>query len=194
MEIQESDMLFSFREDVVAVKYDDGQFYRNLYNVADGTKGVDIIADCNTAMYFIEIKNCEGTAKSRDAWRKRYAGTKNMDTLATEVAQKVAHTCACLAGVSTYGERNKSAVELLDYANALHASNIASLEKKLLVLLYLEGDFSCKTRTNEMIYRDLQKRIKRRLQWLNCRVDVVSTRTRSLKDFKVKQLRQVAEK
>ena len=52
-----------------------------------------------TAMYFIEIKNCEGTAKNQDAWRRRYSGTKNMDTLATEVALKVAHTCACFAGV-----------------------------------------------------------------------------------------------
>ena len=190
MEIRESDMLFSFRDGVAAVKYDDEPFYRKRYNKAEGTKGVDIVADCDAVMYLIEIKNCEGTAENQDAWRRRYSGTKNMETLASEVALKVAHTCACLAGVATYAERKEDAVRLLDYAHALHAPNIASLEKKLLVLLYLEGDFSCRTRTNEMIYGDLQKRIARRLKWLNCKVDVVSTRKHNPRDFEVTQLRQ----
>lgn len=193
MEIRESDMLFSFRDGVTAVKYDDEPFYKKQYNVAEGTKGVDIVADCDTVMYFIEIKNCEGTAENQDTWRRHYSGTKNMDTLATEVALKVAHTCACLTGVSTYAERKEGAVRLLNYAHALHAPNIASLDKKLLVLLYLEGDFSCQSRTNEMIYGDLKKRIARRLKWLNCKVDVVSTKKRSPRDFEVTQLRQVID-
>ena len=193
MEIRESELLFSFREGVKAVKYDDEVFYRKRYNVVAGTKGVDIIADCNTAMYLIEIKNCKGTAGNQDTWRRHYSCSKNMDTLATEVALKVTHTCACLVGVSTYGERNEGAVKLLDYAHALHAPNIASLDKKLFVLLYLEGDFSCQSRTNEMIYGDIQKKIARRLKWLNCKVDVLSTRKRSPRDFEVTQLRQAVE-
>ena len=190
MEIRESDMLFSFRDGVAAVKYDDEPFYRKRYNIAEGTKGVDIVADCDTVMYLIEIKNCEGTAENQDAWRRHYTGTKSMETLATDVALKVAHACACLAGISTYGEYNEGAAKLLRYAHALHAPNIASHDKKILVLLYLEGDFSCQSRTNEMIYGDLQKRIARRLKWLNCKVDVVSTRKRSPRDFEVTQLRQ----
>ena len=190
MEIPESDMLFSFREGVMAVKYDDEPFYRNQYNAVEGAKGVDIIAACDTAMYLIEIKNCTGTAENQDTWRRHFSGSQNMNTLATEVALKVAHTCACLAGVTTFGERSTSAVRLLDYANALHASGFASLEKKLFVLLYLEGDFSCRTRSSVMIFSDIQKRIAKRLKWLNCLVSVVSTETYQPRDFHVTQLRQ----
>ena len=88
MEIRESDMVFSFRDGVSAVKYDDEPFYRKRYNIAEGTKGVDIVADCDTAMYLIEIKNCEGTAENQDAWRRHFSGIKSMETLATEVALK----------------------------------------------------------------------------------------------------------
>ena len=141
-------------------------------------------------MYFIEVKNCEGTAENRDAWSRHYSGSRNMDTLAEEVALKVAHTCACLVGASTYGQRSESAVKLAAYAHALQAPAIAALDKKLLILLYLEGDFACHTRSNEMIYSDIQKRISKKLKWLNCRVNVVSTRTHSPRDFDVSQLRQ----
>lgn len=190
MEIRESDMLFSFHDDVAVVKYDDMPFYRKSYNALEGSKGVDIIADSAFALYFVEVKNCEGSAENQDAWRRHYAGTRNMDALASEVASKVAHTCACLAGVSTYGERNADAISLLDFAAALHATSIASLEKKLLVLLYLEGDFSCKSRSNDAIYRELQNRIKKRLKWLNCRVSVVSTKTDHPRDYEVTQERK----
>ena len=190
MEICESDMLFSFHDDVAAIKYDDTTFYRKSYNAVEGSKGVDIIADSAYALYFVEVKNCEGSAESQDAWRRRYSGSRNMDDLASEVASKVAHTCACLAGVSTYRERNADAAPLLNFADSLHAGNIASLEKKLLVLLYLEGDFSCKSRSNESIYRDIQSRIKKRLKWLNCRVSVVSTKTDHPRDYEVTQERR----
>ena len=92
-------------------------------------------------MYFIEIKNCEGTAENQDAWRRHYSGTKNMNTLASEVALKVAHTCACLAGVATYAERKEDDARLLDYAYALHAPNIASLEKSSLCSYTSKGIF-----------------------------------------------------
>ena len=190
MEIRESDMLFSFHEDVAAIKYDDTTFYRERYNAIEGSKGVDIIADSAYALYFVEVKNCEGSAESQDAWRRRYSGSRNMDDLASEIASKVAHTCACLAGVSTFGERNADAASLLDFAAALHSANIASLEKKLLVLLYLEGDFSCKSRPNDAIYRELQNRIKKHLKWLNCRVSVVSTKTDHPRDYEVTQERR----
>jgi len=187
MEICESKLLFSFREDVMAVKFDDEPFYKDLYNVAEGTKGIDIIADGQRALFLIEIKNCEGTAENQDAWRRRYSGTRNMNTLAEEIALKVAHTCGCLTGVTTYGEQKENAKKLLHFAQALHDTKFAIYEKKLLVCLYLEGDFSCKTRSNEMIYKDLKTKLEKRLKWLNCRVDVVSTKTHRAKEFSVEQ-------
>lgn len=190
MEIRESDMLFSFHDDVAAIKYDDTAFYRKSYNALEGSKGVDIIADSDFALYFVEVKNCEGSAERQDAWRRRYSGSRNMEDLASEVASKVAHTCACLAGVSTYGKRNAEAGSLQGFAAALHSESIASLEKKLLVLLYLEGDFSCKSRSNDTIYRELQGRIRKRLKWLNCRVSVVSTKTDHPRDYEVLQERR----
>ena len=191
MEIRESDMLFSFHDGFNAIKFDDELFYRENYNAASGTKGIDIIADGSTALYFIEIKNCEGTAENQDAWRRRFIGTRNMDTLAEEIALKVCHTCACLAGVSTYGDRNNRAVPLMNYASALHAGNIAKLKKKLFVILFLEGDFSCQSRTNKQIYGDIRSRINKRLKWLNCHVDVVSTQTYNPRDFEALQQRRI---
>ena len=191
MEICESNMLFSFHDGVSAIKYDDQEFYRVSYNVMECSKGVDIIADSERALYFIEVKNCEGTAENQDKWRRHYAGTRNMDTLASEIALKVAHTCACLAGVSTYGSEGKqNTAPLLEYANALHDRKIASHKKKMLVLLCLEGDFSCKSRSNTQIYLNLQNKIQRRLKWLNCSVSVGSTQTFDLKEFDVKHQRQ----
>ena len=185
MEICESGMVFSFREGILAVKYDDCPFYRKRYNAIDGGKGMDILASEQSAIYFIEVKNCEGTAENQDKWRRQYSGTRNMNTLASEIAGKVAHTCACLAGAATYGERSKDAETLLECINALDFCKTASFEKTLFVLLFLEGDFSCKTRPNEAIYSDLRQRIERRLKWLNCRVDVVSTKTHRLSAFEV---------
>lgn len=189
MEINESDLHFTFRDGVTAIKYDDEPFYRKLYNAIDGSKGVDIIADGNNDIYIIEIKNCEGTAENQDSWRRHYSGTNNMETFAEEIAQKVSHTCAGLVGAATFGQRNKQAERVLPFAKALQTDRIAALEKKLIIVLFLEGDFSCKTRSNEMIYRDIQNRIRKRLRWLNCYVTVVSTKTYSDKDFTVIQMR-----
>ena len=180
MEIYESGMIFSFQDGIEAVKYDDHPFYSQHYNHIDGGKGVDILAAGDSSVLFIEVKNCTGTAENQDKWRRQYSGTKNMDTLASEIAGKVAHTCACLTGAATYGERNKTGQELMPYLSHQNISQIASLKKKLYVLLYLEGDFSCFTRPNKTIYGEIRKRIAKRLDWLNCKVDVVSTETQKL--------------
>lgn len=185
MEIIENRLRFVFPDNVHCRKYDDTDFYRQLYEKMSEAKGVDIVASSSDCCYIIEVKDCSDTAENQDKWRRAYSGERNMDSLAQEIALKVAHTCAAIYGVSTYGERNKNATDLLDVANGMSGKQIADLSKKLLVLLYLEGDFSTETRKNTMIRRDIRQRIERRLKWLNCKVDVVSTEFHAAKDFSV---------
>ena len=109
-----------------------------------------------------------------------------MDTLAAEIAQKIAHTCACMYGVSTYGDRAKDAAALLSIAQQMQNGKIAALQFRLYVVLYLEGDFSCATRSNKVIRREICQRIMRKLKWLNCCVDVTDTSLHSARDFSVR--------
>lgn len=185
MEITESGIKFSFPEDFTAVKFDDTNFYRQRYLNVEGGKGVDVIADSDDALYIIEVKNCSDTAENQDAWRRHFSGTRNMDTFATEITQKVAHTLACYTGVSSFGTLIQQDLEMLKIAKALQSKRYSSETKKLYILLYLEGDFSCKTRSNETILRDIKLRIQNKLKWLHCRVDVVNTSTHRLRTFNV---------
>lgn len=185
MVIQENRLEFSFRDGTQAIKYDDTPFYRQRYERLPGAKGVDILAVSPTVFYIIEVKDCSDTAQNQDKWRRSFSQELGMNTLAEEIALKVAHTCAALVGVKTFGERCAAGEVLQPMANSLTNNDIPQLKKRLLVLLYLEGDFSCQTRPNEEIYRGIRDRIARKLKWLNCYVDVVSTSTHKAMDFSV---------
>lgn len=183
MLIQESRLEFSFSDYVQAIKYDDTPFYREHYEKMPGAKGVDILAVSDTVLYIIEVKDCSSTAANQDKWRRSFNG---MEILAEEIALKVSHTCAALVGAKTLGERCAAGCELQPMATSLTDEKIARLDQKLRVLLYLEGDFSCHTRSIKSIYRDLRQRIGRKLKWLNCYVDVVSTATHKASDYTVR--------
>lgn len=185
MVIQERRLEFLFKDGTEAIKYDDTSFYRSYYEKLPGAKGVDILAVSPTFFYIIEVKDCSDTAENQDKWRRSFSKDLGMNTLAEEIALKVAHTCAALVGVKTFGERCAAGEVLRPIANSLTNNDIPRLEKRLLVLLYLEGDFSCQTRPNETIYREIKIRIKRKLHWLNCDVDVVNTSTHKASDFSV---------
>lgn len=185
MVIQENRLEFSFREGVQAVKYDDTDFYRKKYQILPGSKGVDILAVSPSAFWIIEVKDCSDTAQNQDKWRRSYEG---MESLSEEIALKVIHTCAALAGAHTFGDRCAAAAELQPAAAALSGAKIPRVEQKLLVILFLEGDFACYSRSNKTIYRDIKQRIERKLEWLNCRVDVVSTDTYKSLDYSVRLL------
>lgn len=188
MVIQENRLEFSFREGVQAVKYDDTDFYREKYQILSGSKGVDILAVSPSAFWIIEVKDCSDTAQNQDKWRRSFSETKGMESLSEEIALKVTHTCAALAGAHTFGNRCAAASELHPAAAALSGTKIPQVKQKLLVILFLEGDFSCYTRSNKAIYRDIKQRIERKLKWLNCRVDVVSTDTYKSSDYSVRLL------
>ena len=60
MEINESNLTFSFADGTTVIKFDNTDFYRKVFNKLPGSKGVDIIADSNDMLQLIEIKNCTG--------------------------------------------------------------------------------------------------------------------------------------
>lgn len=185
MTISEKRLEFCFPDHYTVLKFDDRPFYKKCYNHVQGGKGVDIVACDKDNYHIIEVKDCSQSASGEDKWRRAYHGSENMNTLATEIALKVAHTCACLCGAATHGKRNKDALEYLDAALGLQDQRIAETKKKLYVLLYLEGDFSCQTRSNKMILGQIREKIKPQLKWLNCTVDVVSTALHHSRDFTV---------
>ena len=68
MEINESNLTFSFADGTTVIKFDNTDFYRKVFNKLPGSKGVDIIADSNDMLQLIEIKNCTGH-ESENRWR-----------------------------------------------------------------------------------------------------------------------------
>lgn len=185
MVIRENRLEFSFPDDTLAIKYDDTLFYRNRYGKIPNSKGVDILALAPTTTYIIEVKDCSETAESQDKWRRSFSETEGMNKLVEEIALKVAHTCAALMGVSTFRDQCEAAAKLEPIAESLTDGCIAQCERKLLVILHLEGDFSCRTRPTSAIFRDLKVRLQRKLHWLNCNVDVVNSSTSRSRDYAV---------
>lgn len=110
------------------------------------------------------------------------AGRESLDI---EVTQKVAMTLAALAGVKTFGSGRKDTTELLKFAEEVFSDKFSLDQKKLLVVLFLEGDFGSTTRPKKMIMKDLQDSINKKLRWLKCRVSVVDSDTYSKKVFEL---------
>lgn len=108
MDIREKDLVFSFPEQYSAVKFDDTKFYRDTFAKLSGAKGVDIIADSDTCIQFIEIKDCTGH-EVENRWKtsinnsKRAAAAPHFDVVGrasydVEISKKVASTIVCLYG------------------------------------------------------------------------------------------------
>lgn len=102
MEINESNLTFSFADGTTVIKFDNTDFYRKVFNKLPGSKGVDIIADSNDMLQLIEIKNCTGH-ESENRWRISIDNSKlssapntleiaDRDSLDIEIAKKVAAT------------------------------------------------------------------------------------------------------
>lgn len=58
------------------------------------------------------------------------------------------------------------------------------LERKV-VILFLEGEFGCHTRSKKMIMSELERSMNVKLRWLNCRVSVVDSDTYNSEIFKL---------
>lgn len=184
MEITESGLTFHFTGDST-LKFDDTRFYREYFNSLPGSKGVDIL--CNSTEWFVmlEIKNCLGQ-EAENRWRiapnnqKKHLAPENAESresLDTEVAQKVAMTISCLAGATTFGHLRQTTQPLIPFSAALHKEEFSTYAKKLLIILFLEGQFGSQTRTKKMIMSNLQHSLQKKLDWLNCSVSVVDSST-----------------
>lgn len=183
MDINESRLTFRFSGQ--ALKFDDTDYYRSYFNAFPQSKGLDVISCGDTYALLLEIKNFSGDEPNQ-AWRlhpdnKRLAcappGTTVHSSLDIECAQKVAMTLACLWGAETAGISRPKSEELLPFARILHGSDFARDKKKLLVVLFLEGDFGGYSRNKKMIMTALQQSLEKKLRWLKCRVSVVDSTT-----------------
>lgn len=195
MIIEESGLKFIFEEEAKAVKYDDSKFYRNYMNQLPESKGVDFISVQAGRLVFTEVKNCKGyeadcrwrifpNNKKRDVSHTT-VNTEGRDSLDIEISEKVAMTIAGLVGAYTKAAGSKAAECLSEYTDTLISSAVKSGNRQLLIILFLEGNFGCETRTKKTIMMELEKSIKKKLAWLNCLVSVVDSSTYQKKVFDV---------
>lgn len=135
----------------------------------------------------IEVKNCAGN-ENNNRWRiapdnkkKVTAHTEydveDRESLDIEVAKKVAMSVSSLCGALSFGDLKDCSHDLLDYSYAIVSGKYSTHSKRMMVILFLEGNFSTKTRSEKMILSALQTSIKKKLGWLNCSVSVVNTST-----------------
>ena len=197
MEINESGLTFTFNEGTKAIKFDDARFYREDFNSLPGGKGVDILAASASSdiIQLIEIKNCTGH-ESENAWRigVNNSSRSNMpngideydrDSLDIEVSKKVAMTISCIYGAWSFKGRVDRASEIEEYWGDFNSPKIPNLKRKICVSLFLEGEFGSKTRSKKMIMKRIQDSLNKKLQWLNCVVTVVDSKTYNLNYYRV---------
>ncbi len=196
--IDESSLRFTFNEKTDIIKFDDTDFYRKKFNGFPGSKGIDILAESEEAIQLIEVKNCTGH-ESENIWRTSINNSKltsaprdldveNRNSLDIEVAQKVVATLSCLYGAWTKSERMESGAELACFWKGIMDVKIPKDKKKLMVILFLEGNFHSGSRDKKMIMHRIQESIRKKLAWLNCQVSVVDSDTYNERYFKVNKL------
>ena len=192
---EESGLKFGFPDGDSVVKFDDTKFYRNSFNALPESKGVDFISTGQDAISFIEVKNCLGD-EGNNRWRIAPDNQKH-DTTATnndvtgrdsfdiEVSQKVAMTLAALSGARSFGDRKDSFEELQNSVTAVFSEKFTMDRMKKYVILFLEGDFGYKSNSKNMIMEKLQRSIRKKMRWLDCKVSVVDSDTYDKKIFMI---------
>ena len=192
---EESGLIFQFPENDTVIKFDDAEFYRKYFNKLPEAKGVDFISVDKDKIAFIEVKNCtgdEGNCRWRIAPNNQKRNTthtsvnvEGRDSLDIEVAQKMAMTIAALIGAKSFGDTKECLDELKEYIQFLANDNFSDDSKKRYVILFLEGDFGGETRSKKMIMKSLQDSMRKKLQWINCRVSVVDSDTYDPRVFQI---------
>ena len=194
MVIEESRLKFEFPEQNKVLKFDDTKFYRNEFNSMPGAKGVDFISLDKSSVAFIEIKNCLGD-EANCRWRitpdnrKRETSHTTVDvdgrnSLDIEVAEKIAMTLAALSGAYSFGDSRSALKEITNFSNMV-LEKYLNYEKRRYVILFLEGEFGCHTRSKKMNMSELERSMNVKLRWLNCRVSVVDSDTYNSEIFKL---------
>jgi hypothetical protein len=205
--MKEGNLSFQFPQKYQELKFDDTNFYKSKFMsyMPDG-KGVDCIAFSESEFILMEVKNFSGYEKD-NIWRthtdsavvniekqdigKRIANNKYSldESLDIEVSKKVAMTLSCLLGASTEN-RLTADDDFRLYAKELLSKKYGAGEKNIIVILFIEGKFNAKTRTKRMIMEDLQKKILKKLSWLNCKVRVVDSTTHGDKYFTLQKAKE----
>ena len=195
MVIEESRMKCDFSNSQKTIKFDDTDFYKNLFNCISGAKGVDFISVGKEYTAFIEIKNCLGD-EGNNRWRIFPNNSKKdtshttvdiegRDSLDIEIPQKMAMTLAGLTGVLSFGDSKSSLEDIKEIAEEILLHYFKDNKKKLYVILFLEGNFGGHTRTKKMIMTELQRSMNAKLRWLNCKVSVVDSSTYNRQIFEL---------
>lgn len=199
MEISESNLTFSFGQEYTAIKFDDKPFYREYFNRMPYSKGVDIIANSDELIHLLEIKNCKGH-EAENRWRTSINNSKldsapdtldveNRDSFDIEVTKKVAMSILCLFGAWSKTLETEKALELEEYWKAIDNAKVQKNKKKIVVTLFLEGNFESvsQTRKKKAIMKRIQESISQKLSWLNCKVFVVDSDTYNKNLFTIKK-------
>lgn len=196
MEIkEESGLRFGFPKENTVVKFDDTAFYRDYFNKLPEAKGVDFISLEKDAISMIEVKNCMGH-EGENRWRiepnnhkketsHTTVGLDGRDSLDIEVAQKTAMTLSGLIGAKTYENSKECVKEVEEIIHFLCSESFSDVAKQKYIILFLEGNFECHSRSKKMIMRSLQDSLKRKLSWLNCKVSVVDSDTYDRRRFEI---------
>lgn len=192
---RESDISFEFPDGCRVIKFDDSSFYRQVFNRLPGGKGVDFLIDSDESLIFLEVKNCIGherenkkrTATCTDGRVGEERPLFEADTFDVEVSAKVAMSLACLVGAYTKGASAPNAQELTAYYESLTSEKVRTQQKKVVVILVLEGEYNSKARTKKMIMERIQQSIQSKLSWLATkRVHVIDHNTYKERYFKMR--------
>lgn len=188
MIVSESDIEFTFGEQYgnFVLKYDDTPYYAELFNAQPGAKAVDFIAVSDKHYVLMEVKNCVGDEAS-NRWRiapnnqKRDtagAGGRNVserDSLDIEVAKKTAMTLAGMVGAFSNPLPESKHASCDAFAQALCSQEIANGQRKIVVVLVLDGKFSCASRDEHTIRRRLREELEKKIKWLSATVLVTTS-------------------
>lgn len=192
---EESRLKFGFPDDSKVIKFDDTIFYRKFFNKLPDSKGVDFITISKDVIALIEVKNCLGD-EGNCRWRivpnnqkrmtsRTTADVEGRNSLDIEIPQKVSMTLAALMGARSFGESKGTAEELKEIIESIFNESNWNSKRKMYVILFLEGDFGGHTRTKKMIMSELQRSMKVKLKWLNCKVSVVDSSTYNKNIFRL---------
>ncbi|GBC60186.1 hypothetical protein DENIS_1137 [Desulfonema ishimotonii] len=171
--IDEGALSFEFGEKWQVFKLDDHSYYRKGFEKLDGTKAVDFLGILNKkALYFIEVKDFRG---------HRIENKDRLITgeLATEIAQKVRDSIACIIGAF----QTENNPELWN----VYARLLGAKPNSVRVVLWLETDspISC-LRMRQKVQASVKAKVfKQKLKWLTSRVLVCSLGANGIPDVEV---------
>ena len=183
----ESGIKFEFADDYTVIKYDDTEFHKRCFNPLPGAKAVDFLVANDNSVILIEVKNCAGN-EAGNRWRIAPNNSKrdtistdhdvsDRDSLDIEIPHKVAMTIAALIGAYSRPTPHKHADECAPIAQKLCSEAVHNGLRHIYVILVLEGTFGngLQTNTERMVRDRIARMMGRKMKWLNCHIQVVTT-------------------